>query len=359
MGDGRERGISKELWALLPGSPDAYVQKLDFSRSLALVIRLDANAYRQASFLDDRIISQFTQGVWFPLGRVVEAVSRTDSPCGLHFIFHTGHVGSTLVSRLLDDTGFVLSLREPLPLRNLADAHDALESPTPVLSGTEFKAVLETTMRLWSRGYAWTRAAVIKATSSAGRMAIPLLESRSQSRAVCLNLPPEPYIATLLSGPNSIEDLRGHGPGRLRRLNSRCKVSPELLGELSPGQLAALGWLVETASQHDALRRFPERVMALDFDEFLGAVTSGLERILGHFGLPKDERFLAAASTNPALQRYSKAPDLPFSREDRRQLLRESRRENAAEIGMGIEWLERLARSEPSLAAIVAAAGGL
>ena len=47
----------------------------------------------------------------------------------VHFIFHTGHVGSTLVSRLLDETGDVLSLREPLPLRTLADAMDVLTLP--------------------------------------------------------------------------------------------------------------------------------------------------------------------------------------------------------------------------------------
>lgn len=353
----RDKVIGQELWARLPVSPDACLHKLDLVRGLALVIRFDANAYRDASFLDDRILAPSTQGAWLPLVRVAEAASRVADPRPLQFIFHTGHVGSTLVSRLLDETGIVLPLREPLPLRNLADAHDVLREPESLVSEAEFAAALDMTLRLWARGYEWTRAVVVKATSSAGRFAVPLLESRTGARAICLNLAAEPYIATLLSGPNSPEDLRGHGPGRMRRLQARCRAPMGPLHQLSIGELAALGWLVETASQQDALRRFPERVMAIDFDAFLPAVTDHMARILGHFGLPRDERYLAAIGASPVLRRYSKAPEQPFSPADRDALLAGSRRDNAAEIAKGIRWLERLAGEEPALAAVVAGGG--
>ncbi len=354
MAVGHENAVGKELWAQLPVSPDSYPQKLDLVRELVLIIRLDMASYRSASFLDDRVLGPAVQGAWMALGRVTEAALAATSPRPLHFIFHTGHVGSTLVSRLIDETDLVLPLREPLTLRTIADAHDLLLAPESLLSEAQFQTLLDTFLRLWARGYEWTRAVVVKATSSAGRLAIPLLESRPQSRAICLNLRPEPYLATLLAGWNSAEDLRGHGPGRMQRLQARCGSPLDPLHQLSIGELAALGWLVETASQQDALRRFPDRVMAVDYDAFLASVRDGMERILDHLGLPADASFLAGIGSSPVLQRYSKAPEQPFSPQDRRRLVQDSRRDNAAEIGRGMAWLERLARSEPQLADVLA-----
>ena len=47
-----------------------------------------------------------------------------NSTIPIHFIFHSGHVGSTLLSRLLEEVPSQLGLREPLPLRSLAELHD-------------------------------------------------------------------------------------------------------------------------------------------------------------------------------------------------------------------------------------------
>jgi hypothetical protein len=358
MAVGREQVIGEELWAQLAFSPDAYPQKLDLVSGRVLVIRFDANAYRSASFLDDRILAPATQGVWLPIARVADAASRIANPRPLHFIFHTGHVGSTLVSRLLDETGVVLPLREPLPLRTLAEAHDVLGAPESLLSEAQFEAALDMILRFWSRGYEWTRAVVVKATSSAGRMAVPLLKARPQSRALCLNLGAEPYLATLLSGSNSADDLRGHGPGRMKRLRERCTVELRPLHQFSLGELAALGWLVESSSQQDAMRQFPERILAVDFDDFLADVTDGMDGILRHFGLERDQRYLAAVGASPVLLRYSKAPERRYSPEDRGLLLRESRRDNDLEIRRGLAWLEHLGRSDPSVATLLSGTGG-
>ena len=134
--------IARDLLALLPVSPDAYPQKLDLVRDAVLVIRFDAAAYRAASFLDDRILGPDTQGAWIPVGAIGDATSRIQDGRAVHFIFHTGHVGSTLVSRLLDEIGDVLSLREPLPLRSLADAFDVLALPESLLSVAQFGSQL-------------------------------------------------------------------------------------------------------------------------------------------------------------------------------------------------------------------------
>jgi len=344
-----------DLAALLPASPDAYPQAVDLVRRLVLVIRMDMRGYRGASFLDDRILSPGLQGAWLPEDAVAQAARRIPARRPLHFIFHSGHVGSTLVSRLLDETGAVLSLREPLPLRTLAEAEGALDCPESLLSHRQFDGLLDMLLALWSRGYESTRAVVVKATSSAGRLAPAILARAPGARAVYLNLRAEPYLATLLGGANSAIDLRGHGPGRMRRLLAGRSLAVSPLHALSTGELAALGWLAESLAQAAAKAAGGERVLALDFEEFLADVPGGMARVIVHFGLPDDQAFLAAVGRNPVLRQYSKAPELPFPPGERGERLASARREQRAEIARGIAWLERLAGTDAGIAAVVAA----
>jgi hypothetical protein len=357
MNNVKPNTLGHELQAMLPVSPDAYPQALDVIGHRVLVIRMDANAYRAASFLDDRILGPSARGAWLPGAIVAEAALQIAVPRPLHFIFHTGHVGSTLVSRLLDETGMLLSLREPLPLRTIADAYDVLAAPESLLSASQFDALIDMMQRLWSRGYDWTRGVVVKATSSTGRAAGPLLQARPDARAIYLNVGAEAYLATLLGGANSAADLRGHGPGRMRRLQRRLQSPPAPLHGLSIGELAALGWLVETMSQQEAVRTVPDRVLALDFDGLLADLTAGMERILAHFGLPRDPRYFAGIARSQVLQRYSKAPEVPFPPGERSARLEDSRRRNRDEIQKGLAWLERLALADATVADVMTTAG--
>lgn len=352
----RPPATAEDLLTRLAGSPDVYPQKVDLQSGMALAIRFDASAFRAASFLDDRILGPATQGAWLPLDRIAEAARLISRARPLHFIFHTGHVGSTLVSRLLDEAGVVLSLREPLPLRTLADLHDRLGEPDSLLSAAQFDGLLTLFMRLWSRGYDTTRAVVVKATSSAGRLAGPMLSASDAARAIYMNVRAEPYLATLLAGPNSPADLRGHGPERMRRLRTRITAPLAPLHTLSLGELAALSWLAESWTQRQALEGFAGRVMALDFDQFLVGVSDGMERILRHLQLPADARYLAEVGTSPVLTRYSKAPEHAYTPSLRAEVLRDSRRDNSAEIRKGMSWLERQAQADAAVAAIVTGA---
>lgn len=357
MATNHSASVADELLALLPTSPDAYPQKLDLVGDAVLVVRFDAARYRAASFLDDRILSADTQGAWLPLGVISDAIRSEHYGRAVHFIFHTGHVGSTLVSRLLDEIGDVLSLREPMPLRTLADAHDVLALPESLLSAAQFGHHLTMFTKLWSRCYDVNHGVVLKATSSAGRLAGPLLEQSSASRAIYMNLRAEPYLAALLAGQNSPLDLRGHGPGRIRRLQSRSDTPLTPLHELSIGELAAMSWLAESWSQHDAVKKLPDRLIALDFDDFLADVEAGMRRIVAHFGLQCDQRILSGLSRSPVLTRYSKAPEYDFTPDTRARLVDASRTANRDEIRRGMSWLERIARSDGAVAVVVDGVG--
>jgi hypothetical protein len=96
------------------------------------------------------------------------------------------------------------------------------------------------------------------------------------------------------------------------------------------------------------------RVLPIDFDEFMADVAGGVDRVLAHFGLPRDDGLAVAVSRSPVLQQYSKSPDLPFPPDERGARLEESRRVNRAEIAKGMAWLEKLARQDDEMAAILA-----
>lgn len=349
--------VTAELLALLPRSPDVYPQKIDVVSMSVLLLDLNSRIYRAASFLDDRILNPQLKGAWVPIDRVISIADSVAGSRPLHFIFHTGHVGSTLVSRLLDETGRVLSLREPLPLRTFAEIHDSLGAVDSLVNEQQFDLMLGSFMRLWSRSYGPEQNVVVKATSSAGRLAVPILARDERCRAVYLNLRPEPYLAALLAGENSIFDLRGHGPERMRRLQSHLSSpSAGRLHEMSPGQLAALSWLAETWSQLNASRRYGERVLTVDFDVFLTRLEESLERIMTYFGLSGDAGRAGDLARSPVLTRYSKAPEYPYTPSDRARMLQESRSRNRGEIGKGMDWLERLAKSDGAVAELISAA---
>lgn len=330
--------------------PLIYAQNVSFVREAILFVRLDRSAIEAASFLDDRILTPQTEGRWVRFSEIAPLLDNAKPARPLHFIFHAGHVGSTLISRLLDEAGGVLSLREPLPLRVLAEAFDDADATHALASAGESARVLNWFTALWARGYPDTRAVVAKATSSAGRLSGPLLRNLSEARALYLNLKAEPYLATLLGGENSYMDLRGQGPERYRRLARLAAPPPLPLHAMSLGEIAALTWLTETLTQEEARTACGDRILPMDFDAFLAAPGPSLHAICQHFGVGAAEAFFADVENSPVLRRYSKAPEHAYTPQLRSEILAQSRARNSDEIRQGMLWLDQMARLSPAAA---------
>ena len=204
-----------------------------------------------------------------------------------------------------------------------------LGKPESLLGCPQFESLLDMLLGLWSRGYESTRTVVVKATSSAGRLAPQLL-------AAIPGIPrrvPEPGGRALpRDAPRRrefSEDLRGHGPGRMRRLLAGRELPVAPLYALSAGELAALGWLVESLSQAAAQEAAGARLLALDFDALLADVPGGISKVLAHFGLPRDDASIAAIAASAVLRQYSKAPEQPFPPGERAARLAAARRDHA------------------------------
>jgi hypothetical protein len=92
----------------------------------------------------------------------------------------------------------------------------------------------------------------------------------------------------------------------------------------------------------------------LDFDALLSNLPLILGAVLEHFSIAAPAGSLPAIEKSAVLARYSKAPEqFSYSPAFRDQLLRQARREHAAELSKGLRYLERLAKDDKRVAALL------
>src|SRR5437764_3168765 len=182
-------------------------QALDPAAGMVRLVAMNRDSYRAASFLDDRLLQQAVDAQIVPWPDVEGAVDgdlRNDA----RWIFHIGHVGSTLVSRLLGELDGVLSIREPRLLRDLALA------PAEVRAG-----YLGPVPKLMSRSFAPDEVACVKATSFASEIMPELVPP--DGRALLIYTAASAYIPSILAGATSVQELRALAPSRAERLSGR------------------------------------------------------------------------------------------------------------------------------------------
>ena len=311
------------------------VQACDPLAGLVRLVEMTPQDYREASFLDDRLLNGGHSGHLQPLKLALcasQRVARDD----VRWIFHIGHVGSTLIARLLGELDGVLSIREPRALRDLA-----------LLGREHWEPLLDPMRRLYSRTFAADERALVKATSFVSEVAGEWIGT--QGRALFLTVSPTAYIQTMLAGQNSRQELSTMMPFRARRMSSR--VPGQFVGAGDhPATLAAAAWACEmTALEQAAERLRGEQLMWADFDAFLDQPETVLRSIARFLGFSPSDEQLSAIAAGPLMRRYSKALEFDYTPELRRELLREAAAEHRTEIDRGIAWLDRAARTSPLL----------
>jgi len=342
-----------ELAEELGRSPELFPYALDLPSDGVTFIRLKKSEYERASFLDARLLTpQISQRAlaWTQLGQAIDS-ARLDERCG--FIFHIGHVGSTLLSRLIGAHGAVFSLREPLILRAFAQLGD---EGAPPRVWPDFSARVGFGLKLLSRTFETRQLAVVKATSFVSELAAELLSRASMPRAVLMFVSPESYIATILGGPNSRQEAKLLAPSRLRRLHRRIGAEIWQLADLSEGEVLALAWACEMSALAQAADSSGGRVCRVDFDRFLADPAALLLSVLQHFGIPAAATEVRAILEGPDMRRYSKAPEHAYDAALRRDVLNQARTLHAVDIRRGLAWLDRAAvRFAPLLRAVALA----
>ena len=191
----------------LKASPELYPHTLDVTADAVGLVRLSEDAFRAASFLDARALDPGAPLQWVAWPQIEAAVEAAGLEEGCGFIFHLGHTGSTLLSRLLGAHPSVLALREPLPLRVLAQQALEIETPESPWGPAGLESRAKAFLSLWSRTFTADQLAVVKATSFASGMAARLLTRPSRPKAISIYSRPEAYLATVLAGANTHLDI--------------------------------------------------------------------------------------------------------------------------------------------------------
>ena len=317
--------------------------RYDFDQRVALLTRLTPEQLEEASFLDDRLLKPGVPHADVALPLVVQTALGLDRLCPLHFIFHTGHVGSTLTSRLLGVVPGVLSLREPFILRQVAQAMDHAGVPDSRIDPERMQRVFNATLNLMRRGFPDTHTVLVKVASVVGRIAPQLMAALPESRAIYLNVKPEAYVAGYLANPASLRDLLPTMEERIERLRREGLPDHLLTRPWTDGEQAALAWLAESLAEQRAEAALGDRLLRVDFDDTLADMEQALHRVLLHFSLPDAGETLQSMLHSPLRGRYSKAMDYEFSAAMRKGMLQEAARRHADEMQRAEDWLDRVA----------------
>ena len=310
------------------------VQALDPSQGVARLIAMDRDSYRAASFLDDRMLQSAVDAQivsWEPIEEAASEDIRSDA----RWIFHIGHVGSTLVSRLLGELDGVLAIREPRILRDLAltqaDIRQRYVAPIP---------------RLMSRTFGDSEFACVKATSFASEIAPDLVPEGE--RALFMYAGPRNYIASILAGENSVKELHALAQPRSDRMVARVRG---IEAKRSNAHRAAAAWACEMTSLEHAAECLDDRKIGwADFDRMLDDMPKALARSAEQFGFRHDRAQVEDIANGPLMRRYSKASEYDYSPALRREVIAQSEWQHAADIAEALAMLERAAQESPLLA---------
>jgi hypothetical protein len=337
------------------GGAGFFVHMLDAAQDKLLVTALPEAAYREASFLDQRILAEDRPRQWLDWSDLADFAG--DLPDEADFIFHIGHVGSTLLSRLLGALPTVLPVREPPLLRSFAELDRLRSLPESPWPPEEFDARLRMALGWLSRSFRPGQRAMVKATSFVSEIS-PAILARPR-RALFLTAEPETYLATILAGEASVQELAVLAGPRLARLHQRIGEEPWRLWALSLGERAAISWAAEmTALEAGASAAGAGQVLWMDFEDFLAEPADKLGSAAAHFGQALSAEEAAALVGGPIMQRYSKAPEHGYSQELRRQLLAQARSEHAEELGKGIALLDSAGARYDAVARALGRAAG-
>jgi hypothetical protein len=320
-------------------SPRLYALSIDAAGERVRLVSLDEAAYRAASFLDERLLPTAGLGEWVSLDDLRRAMRFADAECD--FIFHIGHVGSTLLSRVLGEDDRVFAVREPAILRVLAVTALGPQDPAVLRDQTGLF------LKLWARVYRPTQRTLLKATSFVSDIAPLMMTLNPSASAILMFDPPSVHLAAILAGEASRAELRSYASMRLTRLHRRLGGQFWRLDALSMGEIAAMGWACETLALAHLAQQFPDRILWLGFDAFLAQPGVGLSAVLHrlHGRAPPDR--IETLLRSPHFGRYAKATEHAFDGELRHKILAQAAHDHGEELARGLAWLDIAGADHP------------
>ncbi len=330
--------------------PQAFLFKIEANAEQALVVRLSDSDLQAAAFVDDRMLQVQRQAVWMPLAELLSEAPPLAPPAP-SAIFHIGHCGSTLLSRMLGALPAVLSIREPLVLRTLADLK-RVDAATARFDAAAWERLLRRCLALLQRRGADRQQVVVKATSSCNGLIADWLNCDGQARGVVMHIDLRSYLCTMLKSPTSRFDAENFVAARLADLHTALGEDALRLYQLNQAERIALGWIAEMQRFGALAERHGGRLLRLDFADLLADPSAVLTRVAAHLRIDASAAAVAAALGPQISGRYAKATDHPYSRADRQADLQTSAELYPGELRAGLDFAARLLQRYPALAGL-------
>lgn len=285
-------------------------------------------------FLSDEHFAGDFEKVTIPAAAVAAEIGEA-SRAPIHFIFHTGFCGSTLLAGALDLPG--TRVKEPDVLINLANRMIRSDDQAN-------RQRLELVLRLLQRPGAPGEPVIVKPTNFANRLLENVLAQRPQSKTVLLYSDVETFLRSLLK-----RGMFGRIFGRklLAQLRSWSPLDfgygPDELLQLTDVQAAALAWLMQIHHFDTIARAFGDRVSLLDSPALLADPAAAIDRAQTLFGLGLDQNEVEAIASGPVFSKHSKFADRDYSPDAREKEHQAANATYSEELEMVVKWIEAVA----------------
>jgi hypothetical protein len=308
----------------------------DLSGSMLTSVFVPREQRAQLMFLSDEHFKNEFRKVTHPANAIAADLGKAPQ-APVHFIFHTAFCCSTLMARALDIPGQTHSLKEPDVLINLANRLIRSDDGPN-------RDRLRLVLRLLARPFSPGESIVIKPSNFANRLALPVLESGPDSRAVLLYSDVRSLLRSILK-----RGMWGRIWGR-RLFRSAANWTSLDFGYsddetfiLTDLQALALGWLMQMHHFGQVAERMGKRAMMVDSADFLADPRRTLLRAAQLFELDIGETTVAEVVNGPTFSRHSKFSDVAYGND--RRVADQSAAESAhhEEIEMVVKWVEAVA----------------
>jgi hypothetical protein len=326
-------------------SPALFLRDVDPVRGRAIFTPMNEESYRDSAFLDNRIVRAAERDLVVDLDDLIELATarQAESPL-IHYLFHMGHCGSTLISRILGERSCYLALREPPLLMGLSRSLRALGRPGFPLSRQRWEALRELSLLMLGKTWRSGQTALVKPTSHAGNLIPELMRHTGQERAVLLYVDLATYLATMLR-PHTRRETRLFAKDfRMREFMDLSGLDPATSSDYSDAKLITLTWLLHAREMTIALEdpALVGRCLPVHFDDFLAEPVAGISRICDFLGSPMPAAERESVLSGSWLSRSAKNPAEPYDDRARDRELATLRARHAEELEAGVAWAARV-----------------
>ena len=310
--------------------PSLLPHRIDIENRRLIFRRASEEALRAAAFIDGRTDIWTGSPVALPFSALPQLEARPS-----RYIFHMSFCGSTLLARLLDCPGGVLSLKEPNCLVDLADWRTALAAASSPSS--DFDPVLRFAAAMLGRPWQSGEAIVIKPSSWANNLIADLMRPDA-TRAVFVTIGREEFLEAVLRGGRDrlafTARLAAHLSWFVEGGNGLLQLAIDSTDD-PVGKAARLGLVA-----HDLqLRLFEDRAHGahvVDFAEISADPAQAAAGAAEALGIELDQSDVEANCARWG--RENAKADASYSSEQRRSENEEVRAQFAKLIDTGLDW---------------------